>query len=102
MLFRSRLAIARAVYKAHDVLILDEPTSAIDPNDETRLYELFYELARDKTSVIITHRIGAASKADRIIVFQDGAIVQEGTYDDLVSREGEFKRLYEAQARWYH
>ena len=97
-----RLAIARAVNKAHDVLILDEPTSAIDPNDETRLYELFYELARDKTSVIITHRIGAASKADRIIVFQDGAIVQEGTYDDLVSREGEFKRLYEAQARWYH
>jgi len=97
-----RLAIARAIYKAHDVLILDEPTSAIDPNDETRLYELFYELSKDKTSVIITHRIGAAAKADRIIVFKDGAIVQEGTYNDLICKDGEFKRLYEAQAKWYN
>ncbi|MDE7299391.1 MAG: ABC transporter ATP-binding protein/permease, partial [Lachnospiraceae bacterium] len=96
-----RLAIARAIYKAHDVLILDEPTSAIDPNDETKLYELFYELSRDKTSIIITHRIGAAAKADRIIVFRDGEIVQEGTYHDLLCKDGEFKRLYEAQAKWY-
>lgn len=97
-----RLAIARAIYKEHEVLILDEPTSAIDPNDETKLYELFYELSKDKTSIIITHRIGAAAKADRIIVFKEGAIVQEGTYNDLISKEGEFKRLYEAQAKWYN
>lgn len=96
-----RLAIARAIYKEHEVLILDEPTSAIDPNDETKLYELFYKLSKDKTSIIITHRIGAAVHADRIIVFKEGEIVQEGRYHDLIGKEGEFKRLYEAQAKWY-
>lgn len=83
------------------MLILDEPTSAIGPNDETKLYELFYKLSKDKTGIIITHRIGAAVHADRIIVFKEGEIVQEGKYHDLIGKEGEFKRLHEAQAKWY-
>ncbi|MDR1542032.1 MAG: ABC transporter ATP-binding protein/permease [Clostridiales bacterium] len=96
-----RIAIARSIYRPHDFIIMDEPTSSIDPVEETKLYELFSELSRNKTAVLITHRIGAARIADRILVMDGGRIVEQGTYQDLIDRKGAFYDLYEAQAKWY-
>jgi len=96
-----RIAIARGLYRAHNLIILDEPTAAIDPVEETRIYKLFADLSRDKTAIVITHRLGSAKIADRIIVMDKGAIADIGTHDELMGRDGVYKEMYEAQAQWY-
>ena len=96
-----RIAIARGFYRSHNLIILDEPTAAIDPYEETRIYNRFAELSRDKSAVIVTHRIGSVRLADRILVMQDGRAVQLGTHDELMREEGEYRRLWEAQEQWY-
>jgi ATP-binding cassette subfamily B protein len=96
-----RIAIARAFYKNHDFIVLDEPTSAIDPFEESRIYNQFAQISRDKTTIIVTHRLGSVKLADKIIVMKDGNIEQIGTHDELVRNEGEYKRLYKSQEQWY-
>lgn len=96
-----RIAIGRALYRFHNFIILDEPTSAIDPLEEFRLYEKFKSITKEKTAVIITHRIGSARIADEIIVMEKGRIIDEGKYDELINRPGKFKDMYEAQMKWY-
>ena len=96
-----RIAIARGFYRDHDLIILDEPTAAIDPYEETRVYNRFAELSRDKSAIIVTHRIGSVRLADRILVMQDGQAVQLGTHEELMREEGEYRRLWESQEQWY-
>lgn len=96
-----RLAIARAFIRKHNFIVLDEPTAAIDPYEETRIYKMFAELAKDKSSVIVTHRIGSAHLADRIIVMKGGKIVEIGEHQELMEIDSEYKRLYKAQEKWY-
>lgn len=96
-----RIAIARGFYRDHDLIILDEPTAAIDPYEETRVYNRFAELSRDKSAIIVTHRIGSVRLADRILVMQDGQGVQLGTHEELMREEGEYRRLWESQEQWY-
>lgn len=96
-----RIAIARGFYRSHNLIILDEPTAAIDPYEETRIYNRFAELSRGKSAVIVTHRIGSVRLADRILVMQDGRAVQLGTHEELMRKEGEYRRLWEAQEQWY-
>lgn len=96
-----RLAVARGLYRRHNLIVLDEPTSAIDPLEETRVYEKFAELSRDKTAVIITHRLGSAKIADRIVVMDEGKIVEVGTHEELMEKKGLYFEMYRAQARWY-
>lgn len=96
-----RIAIARGLFRDSDLIILDEPTAAIDPLEETRLYNDFSTICKDKTAVIVSHRLGSVKLADRIIVMKDGGIVQEGSHDELVRIEGEYKRMYESQKKWY-
>ncbi|NQX44395.1 ABC transporter ATP-binding protein [Paenibacillus tritici] len=96
-----RIAIARGLFRDSDLIILDEPTAAIDPLEETRLYNDFSTICQDKTAVIVSHRLGSVKLADRIIVMKEGRIVQEGTHDELIGTEGEYQRMYESQRKWY-
>ena len=96
-----RVAIARAFYRNHKFIVLDEPTSAIDPFEETRIYNEFAELSKNKTAIIVTHRLGSVKIADKIVVLKDGEIVQIGNHKELIVQEGEYKRLYKNQEQWY-
>ena len=96
-----RVAIARGFYKDHNMIVLDEPTAAIDPIEETKLYKKFKEMSEGKTAVIVTHRLGSAKIADKIVVLDKGQVVQVGTHDELIAKEGKYKEMYEAQSKWY-
>ena len=96
-----KVAIARAMIRDADLIILDEPTSALDPLAELEIFSLFNQLSKDKTSLMISHRLGVTRFADKIIVLRDGSIVEEGTHDELMNFEGVYKKMYEAQASWY-
>lgn len=96
-----RIAIARAFYKNSPIIILDEPTAAIDPIEETRIYNKFAEVARDKTAVIVTHRLGSAKIADRILVMDGGKLIEIGTHDELINKDGKYSQMYRAQSTHY-
>ena len=93
---------ARVSQNDYDLIVLDEPTAAIDPIEETRVYHQFVEAAAGKTAVIVTHRLGSARIAGRILVMENGLIVEDGTHQDLLVKDGYYARMYAAQASWYH
>jgi ATP-binding cassette subfamily B protein len=96
-----RVAIARGLYRTCGFIVLDEPTAAIDPMEEQRVYNLFRELAKNKCAVIITHRLGSVKLANRIAVMDAGEIVDTGTHEELLKRGGKYAQMWEAQAFWY-
>ncbi len=96
-----RVAIARGLYRPHDTIILDEPTAAIDPLEEDQVYRTFLDTARGKTAIIVTHRLGLARIADRILVMERGRIVQDGSHAELIAAPGPYARMFQAQAAWY-
>lgn len=96
-----RLAIARALYRDSVYIVLDEPTAAIDPIEEDKLYTKFKELVEDKSAIIVTHRLGSTKLADRIIVMDKGKIVDIGTHEQLLFRSGKYANMWQMQAVWY-
>ncbi len=96
-----KIAIARGVYRKSKIILLDEPTAAIDPLQESRLYQTFLNVAKGKTCIVITHRLGLARIADRIVVLKDGRIVENGNHKQLLEQNGEYRKMWEAQAGWY-
>lgn len=96
-----KLAIARCIYKNASLVILDEPTSSLDPLSEQKVLDDFIRLSKGKTSVIITHRLGICRKVDWIIVLEQGKIVQEGTHEKLMIQHGLYQEMFEAQRGWY-
>ncbi|MGL4736553.1 MAG: ABC transporter ATP-binding protein [Cellulosilyticaceae bacterium] len=96
-----RVALARGLYRTHELIILDEPTAAIDPIEETRIYQNFAQMVKGKTGIVVTHRLGSAKIADRIVVMKEGRIVELGNHEELLRCKGEYSRLYEAQEQWY-
>jgi ATP-binding cassette subfamily B protein len=96
-----RIAIARGLYRVRDIVVLDEPTAAIDPIEETVLYKKFAEISRGKTAIMITHRIGSARIANRIIVMEKGKIVETGTHEQLMEHNGYYRTMFEMQKKWY-
>jgi ATP-binding cassette subfamily B protein len=96
-----RVAIARGLYRPYDTIILDEPTAAIDPIEEDRVYRMFLDSARGKTAIIVTHRLGLARIADRILVIERGRIVQDGSHAELIATVGPYARMFQSQAAWY-
>jgi ABC-type multidrug transport system fused ATPase/permease subunit len=96
-----KLAIARALYKDAPVVILDEPTAALDPRSEYEIYTHFFEMVENKTSVFITHRLSSTRFCDRIIVLKNGEIVETGSHQDLLERQGYYAELFNMQAQFY-
>lgn len=96
-----RLAIARAIYKDAPILIMDEPTSALDPKAEYEIYSSFQRISKDRTSVYISHRLSSIKFSDRIAVFDKGQIVEHGTHDELIEKNGLYAELYGIQAGLY-
>ncbi len=96
-----KLLLARALYKAAPVLILDEPTAALDPIAESRLYETYNEVMRDKTTIFISHRLASTRFCDRILLIEGGAVIEEGTHEGLLLQRGRYFELFETQAKYY-
>ena len=97
-----KLAIARALYRDAPVVILDEPTAALDPVAELEIYEKFNELVEDKTAIFISHRMSSCRFCKNILVFDGGKIVQMGSHEQLLeNKEGLYARLWNAQAQYY-
>lgn len=96
-----KLAIARALYKDAPVVILDEPTAALDPVSELEVYERFDEMVEEKTAIYISHRMSSCRFCENIVVFEDGNIAQIGNHDTLVSQNGLYRELWNAQAQYY-
>lgn len=96
-----RLMLARALYKNGPILVLDEPTAALDPLAENDIYMKYNEMTQDKTSVFISHRLASTRFCDRIIFVADGNILEEGTHEELLTKNGEYAKLFEVQSRYY-
>jgi ABC-type multidrug transport system fused ATPase/permease subunit len=96
-----KLALARALYKQAPVLLLDEPTAALDALAEERLYRQFSHLARDKTTVYISHRLASTQFCDRVVMFEDGDIVESGSHEELLEKGGRYAELFRIQAEAY-
>ncbi len=94
---RQRISIARALLKDAPILILDEATSALDTEAEVEVQEALNELMKGRTTLVIAHRLSTIRNADRIIVLADGRIVEEGTHEALLAKEGEYYKLYNMQ-----
>jgi len=92
---RQRLAIARMILSDPKIVILDEATSALDTTTETNLHEAMKAFLADRTTIIIAHRLSAVKQADRVLVFEDGAIVEQGHHDELIEQKGLYASLYE-------
>ena len=97
----NKLMLARALYKDAPVLVLDEPTAALDPIAENEIYLQYNEMSRHKSSLFISHRLASTRFCDRILYLKDGRITEEGTHDSLAAAHGEYSRLYEMQSCWY-
>lgn len=96
-----KIAIARAFYREAQIVVMDEPTSALDATAEHEVFESFRQLAAGRTAILISHRLSTVRMADRIIVLENGRIVEQGTHDELVRLNGSYARLFELQARSY-
>lgn len=96
-----KIAIARAIYKGGQICILDEPTAALDPVSESRVYESFDEIVKGKTAVYISHRLSSCKFSDRIFVLDNGKIAESGTHEALLSKNGLYAQLWHAQAQYY-
>ena len=96
-----KIAIARSLYKNAPFVILDEPTSDLDPVAEYEIYKKFDEMVQDKTSVYISHRMSSCRFCDNILVFDEGEIVESGSHDELMEKGGLYSELWNAQAQYY-
>lgn len=96
-----KLAIARALYRGAPVVILDEPTAALDPVSELEIYERFDEMVEHKTAIYISHRMSSCRFCENILVFDQGNIIQMGTHSELAGSDGLYRSMWEAQAQYY-
>jgi ATP-binding cassette, subfamily B, bacterial MsbA len=96
---KQRISIARALLKNAPILILDEATSSLDTESEREVQKALENLMKDRTTLVIAHRLSTIKNADRILVIKDGLIVEEGTHDSLIARQGEYELLYNMQYR---
>ena len=96
-----KLACARAYYRNAPIVILDEPTAALDPIAESKLYERFNSIMEYKTAIYISHRLASVKFCDKVAVFEDGHIIEYGTHDELMSQSGTYFNMFTTQAKYY-
>lgn len=98
---QQKLLMARALYKNAPILILDEPTAALDPIAESETYAKFHQLARDKTSIYISHRLASTRFCDKVVLLHNGRVSESGTHEELIDRGGQYARMYAMQSHYY-
>lgn len=98
---RQRLAMARALYQNREVLVLDEPTAALDALAEDRMYQEFNQMVKGKTAIFISHRLSSTRFCDKIVMFEDGRIIEEGTHEQLIKANGKYRNMFQVQAQYY-
>lgn len=96
-----KLMLARALYKDAPIIILDEPTAALDPIAENEIYQKYNELTKDRTSIFISHRLSSTKFCDRIVFMEDGGILEEGDHYSLMNKNGKYKEMYDIQSYYY-
>ncbi len=96
-----KVALARAIYKESELLVLDEPTSAMDPIAEYQLFSNMAKLAENKATIFISHRLSSTKNCNKIIVFSNGEIVENGTHEELLNKKGLYYELFISQAKYY-
>ncbi len=96
-----RISIARNIYSPSLIRILDEPTAALDPVAESNIYEMFGKISGGKSTIFITHRLGAARLADEIIVIEEGKVKEKGRHEALLKEDGIYAQMFESQRSWY-
>ena len=96
-----KIILARALYKDSPCILLDEPTAALDPIAEQEVYKLMKEMCSDKTMIFISHRMASARFCDRILFLQDGRILEDGNFEQLIAKKGEYEKLFNTQAKYY-
>lgn len=96
-----RIALARAFMGDKPVMLLDEPTSQLDPMAEAKLYGEFAEINKGKTSLFITHRLGATKITDRILLVSNGVVTEDGTHEQLIAQQGVYCQMFKTQKEWY-
>lgn len=98
---KQKLALARALYKNAPIVVLDEPTSALDSIAEQHLYESFDKMIGDKSAVYISHRLASTKFCDRVAMFKESELIEYGTHDELMKRDGEYAKMFALQAQYY-
>lgn len=99
---QQRLLLARALYKDGAVMILDEPTAALDPIAESEIYESYDKYTENKTAIFISHRLASTRFSDRIVMIENGKIVDEGTHEELMASDGAYSKMYDIQGKYYN
>ncbi|ELP5179774.1 ABC transporter ATP-binding protein [Clostridium perfringens] len=96
-----RIAMARSIVSDSELVILDEPTAALDPISESNVYENFEQISKDRTTIFISHRLGSTKLANEILVLQDGKLAEVGSHEYLINKKGIYADMYESQKEWY-
>jgi ATP-binding cassette subfamily C protein len=98
---RQKIAITRALYKNGSILVMDEPTAALDAIAEYNLYHELAEISRGKTVIFVSHRLASTRFCDRIALIGNGGIIEIGTHDELIKLGGLYREMFDAQAQYY-
>lgn len=96
-----KIAIARAYFREARILVLDEPTAALDARAELEIFDQFRALAGERTAIFVSHRMASARIADRILVLENGRLIENGSHEELLQQGGEYARMFGLQAQWY-